>query len=94
MKVTTFIPLIAVSILAWTAGFGCANQQNSVQSNSSDSPQRAPMQVTGSYIPRDINKNGPTTDGANNLRIIDQSEIGRSGGADTKQTLQQLGVTH
>jgi hypothetical protein len=92
MKVTTFIPLIAASMLAWMAGSGCANQQNSVQSNSSDSAQKAPMQVTGSYIPRDINRNGPTTDGANNLRIIDQSEIQRSGGADPNQTLRLLGV--
>jgi len=79
-------------MLAWAAGSGCANQQNTTQPNSSDSTERIQGTVTGSYIPRDINRSGPATDGQNNVRIIDQSDIHASGGADTTQTLQQLGV--
>jgi len=94
MKVKLFIQFAAVTMLGFAAGFGCANEHNAVRSHSVDSTGKAPTQVTGSYIPRDINRNGPTTDGANNLRIIDESEIERSGGADANQTLRQLGVTH
>jgi hypothetical protein len=86
------ISLAAVTMLAWAAGFGCANQQNTTRTNSADSPERIQGTVTGSYIPRDINRSGPATDGQNNVRIIDRSDIHASGGADTTQTLQQLGV--
>jgi len=94
MKAYSSISLTAVVLLALMAGFGCASQQNSSQSSLPDSKKSAPSYVTGSYIPRDVQRNGPVTDGANNLRIIDESEIERSGGADTTQTLRQLGVTH
>ncbi len=50
--------------------------------------------VTGSYIPQDVQKSGPVTNGKNNVRIIDRSDIDRSGGADVGQTLRQLGATH
>jgi hypothetical protein len=88
------ISVAAAAALALMAGFGCASQQNSSQSSPPDSKRSEPSYVTGSYIPRDLQRNGPVTDGANNLRIIDESEIERSGGADTTQTLRQLGVTH
>jgi hypothetical protein len=86
--------LTALTILAWGSGFGCANPQNTTRTDSPDSPERIQGTVTGSYIPRDINRSGPVTDGQNNVRIIDRSDIHASGGADTTQTLQQLGVTH
>lgn len=86
--------LLVLSGLTWLAGFGCANSPDSARVNSLNSANNAPTQVTGSYIPRQINRNGPTTDGQNNLRVIDRSEIERSGGADPNQALRQLGATH
>jgi hypothetical protein len=94
MKVIGFIRLTAVTALTLTAGFGCATQQNTDQTNSPGATEKGPSYATGSYIPRDYNRSGPVTDGQNNLRIIDRSDIDRSGGADPKQTLRELGVTH
>src|SRR5580765_2785397 len=57
------ISVLAVTLLAWAAGFGCASQQNTTRTDSPNSPERIQGTVTGSYIPRDINRSGPVTDG-------------------------------
>ncbi len=83
-------------VLAITAGLalgmaaaGCARDKNATQAANGQY-----QNVTGSYVPQDVQKSGPVTNGKNNVRIIDRSEIDRSGGADVGQTLRQLGATH
>ncbi len=68
---------------------GCASQEQSTAQNDYDNQYPA---VTGSYIPQNVQKNGPVTNGKDNMRIIGQSELQRSGGADLNQALRQLGA--
>ncbi len=65
-------------------GFGCAehHQTSSEQYH----------YLTGSYVPQDVERNGPVSNGKSNVRVLDQSDINQSGGADVNQTLRQLGV--
>jgi outer membrane cobalamin receptor len=65
-------------------GFGCAGQRET-------STERYNY-LTGSYVPQDVERNGPVTNGKNDVRVIDRSDINQSGGADVTQTLRQLGV--
>jgi len=65
-------------------GFGCAAQSktNTEQYN----------YLTGSYVPQDVQRNGPVSNGKSDVRVIDRSDINESGGANVTQTLRQLGV--
>lgn len=74
--------------LAIGAG-GCASQREATQTNTQSDHYQY---VTGSYIPQNVQKSGPATNGKDNLRIIDQNEIQQSGGATLEQTLRQLGA--
>jgi hypothetical protein len=65
---------------------GCAGQ------NQSAVEQQAP--VTGSYVPQNAQVHGPVTNGPNDVRVLSQSELQRSGGATPGQALQELGATH
>ena len=65
-------------------GFGCAGQHET-------SGERYNY-LTGSYLPQDVKRNGPVTNGKNDVRVIDGSDISQSGGADVTQALRQLGV--
>jgi hypothetical protein len=51
-------------------------------------------QLTGSYIPQNVQQKGPITNGANDVRVRDQSDLQRSGGATPGQALRQLGEIH
>ena len=64
---------------------GCAHESNSAQTYNN---------LTGSYIPQDVQRNGPVTNGKSNVRVLDRSDIDSSGGADVRQSLRELGVTH
>lgn len=48
--------------------------------------------LTGSYVPQDVQRNGPVSNGKSDVRVVDQSDIDKSGGKDVSQTLRQLGV--
>jgi hypothetical protein len=91
MKKALFF-IAALPILAGMTGAGCAHDKNVVESESYPNSTNGTY-LTGSNLPQDINRNGPVTNGKNNVRIIDRSDINRSGGADVGQTLRQLGVT-
>jgi hypothetical protein len=65
---------------------GCASQ-----SASEEAPGR---QLTGSYIPQNVQQKGPITDGASDVRVRDESDLQRSGGATPGQGLRQLGEVH
>jgi hypothetical protein len=87
---TKLFAIAAGLVLAIGAG-GCASQREATQpSTQSDHYQY----VTGSYVPQNVQKSGPVTNGRDNLRIIDQNEIQQSGGATLEQTLRQLGANH
>ncbi len=91
---------LAVISLGWLLclwGGGCAShkqQQSSANGQYGAADRDRYEYVTGSYIPQDVRKNGPVTNGKDNLRIIDRSEIDRSGGADLEETLRRLGANH
>jgi hypothetical protein len=85
MRAKSFVILAALAS-GVALGFGCASQHqtSSEQFN----------YLTGSYMPQDVDRNGPVTNGRNNVRVIDQNDLNKSGGADVTQSLRQLGVTH
>lgn len=74
--------------LGLTAVFlaGCAGQ------NDTQGPSE--RQLTGSYIPQNVQQKGPITTGVNDVHVRDQSDLQRSGGATAGQALRQLGETH
>ncbi len=78
--------IFAVGLAVGAAG--CANQRGASEN------ETRYQNVTGSYLPQNVQKNGPVTNGKDNLRIIDESEIQSSGGADLNQALRQLGANH
>ncbi len=82
------IAIAAVGLVLLVGAGGCAHDTQSTQSNVADHYQY----VTGSYLPQDVEKTGSVTSGDGNLRIIDQSDIERSGGADVRDTLRRLGA--
>lgn len=92
MKLTKVILGATLAILAGVTGFGCAHQQGGAQTAETYPNSTNGTYLTGSNLPQDVNRNGPVTDGRNNVRVIDNSDINRSGGADVNQTLRQLGV--
>ena len=65
-------------------GFGCAAQHKTETEHYN--------YLTGSYVPQDVERNGPVSNGQSNVLVIDQSDINGSGGANVTQTLRQLGV--
>jgi outer membrane cobalamin receptor len=78
--------LAAVGLVLVAAGFGCAGPGERQADNY--------QHLTGSYVPQNVQRNGPVTNGSSDVRVVDQSDINNSGGKDVPQTLRQLGVTH
>lgn len=68
---------------------GCAPDRNAVETSKNQQQEY----VTGSYVPQDVERSGPVTNGRNDVRIIDRSDLNHSGGADVRQSLRQLGVS-
>jgi outer membrane cobalamin receptor len=85
-------PLIPLFILGsvLVVAAGCAHQNSQVQNRENNNEEY----LTGSYMPQSVDRNGPVTNGKNDVRVIDRSDIDRSGGANVQQSLRQLGVTH
>ena len=77
------LPILAAGLAA-----GCAHDENAAQSGE----RYQGAYLTGSNVPQNATRNGPVTNGKDDLRVIDKSEIDRSGGADVGQSLRQLGV--
>jgi uncharacterized lipoprotein YajG len=88
-RLTAIVPFVAGFL-----GAGCAHQQSAVDPSNTYPNSTNGAYVTGSYLPQDVTRNGPVTNGKSDVRIIDQSDINRSGGANVGQSLRQLGVTH
>ncbi|HEV2209284.1 MAG TPA: hypothetical protein VG167_10950 [Verrucomicrobiae bacterium] len=73
-------------LLAAVGATGCASRQNAVPANSNSATR-----LTGSYLPQSVQRNGRITDGMNNVRVVDQSDLDQSGGATVEQSLRLLG---
>jgi hypothetical protein len=84
MRAKSFVIMAALGIGLAMGGFGCATQHKT-------DTERYDY-LTGSYLPQDVERNGPVSNGRSNVRVIDQSDISQSGGADVTQALRQLGV--
>ena len=86
------IPILAAMavLLAGALGQGCAHNENNVRTSTNNSHE---SYLTGSYLPQDVERQGPVTNGKNDVRVIDGSELNRSGGADVRQSLRELGVS-
>ena len=67
---------------------GCAHDKDTTQTPG----QQNYRYLTGSYMPQDVDRNGPVTNGKNNVRILDSSDISNSGGATPSQVLRQQGA--
>jgi len=84
--------LTLATALFLTLASGCAHDRDSV-ANSENPSQANGTYLTGSNLPQDVERNGPVTNGKSNVRVIDDSDINRSGGGNLNQSLRQLGVT-
>src|ERR1041385_4114005 len=58
----------------------------------SSSQEQGKVLLTGSYIKQDIRRNGRITDGPNQVIVLDQETIRRSGASDVKQLLVHQGI--
>jgi hypothetical protein len=88
---------ILTALLPFLAGLlasGCAHEKNALDQSDTYPNSTNGAYVTGSNIPQDVKRNGPVTNGKSDVRIIDRSDLNRSGGADVGQSLRELGVTH
>jgi hypothetical protein len=54
--------------------------------------EQKPMEITGSYIKRNIRRDGRITDGSSQVVVLDRGMIDRSGAADLKQVLIRQGI--
>lgn len=94
MKTETIIKLVAsLTVATGTILAGCAHRQNAVQTQDTYPSKTNNAYMTGSYLPQDVNRSGAVTDGKNNVRVLDGSDLNRSGGADVGQALRLQGVT-
>jgi hypothetical protein len=84
MRAKSFVIMAALGLWVAVGGFGCAAQQKTDTERYN--------YLTGSYVPQDVERNGPVSNGKSNVRVIDRSDINEGGGADVSQTLRQLGV--
>lgn len=89
MKSRNLFVLIGIAAMAT----GCAHDKDAVNSSGNYPGKTNAPYITGSNLPQEVNRSGPVTDGRNNVRVLDQSDIDRSGGADLKQALRNQGVT-
>ena len=80
---------ISLGAIVVLSALGCAHPNGAATG-----PEARYDYVTGSYIPQNVQKDGPVTNGKDNLRIINQSEIQRSGGANAEEALRNLGANH
>jgi outer membrane cobalamin receptor len=79
--------LILTGILALAAGSGCTTQKNATETTGQHYDH-----LTGSYLPQDVDRNGPVSNGKSNVQVLDRSDIDNSGATDVNQTLRKSGV--
>ena len=90
MKARFLVLTAALALAAGAVGAGCAHEKNA-EPMSGQKPEG--QYLTGSYLPQDVQRNGPVTNGKSNVRVLDRSDIDQSGGADLRRVLREQGVT-
>ncbi len=83
--------LVAVAVLCGACASDTASRANPAQAQAGD---KGATYITGSLIPRDVNRHGRITDGSSNVRVLDEKTIQGSGQQDVGSLLNQQGVTH
>jgi hypothetical protein len=71
---------------------GAAKQTKKLKSAGPQTERQ--VTLTGSYIKRDVRRNGIVTDGPNPVYVLDGKTIEISGGADLSQVLLRSGFRH
>jgi hypothetical protein len=85
---------VGLGLVLGIGAAGCAHQKEATQPGANTQNSDRYQYVTGSYLPQDVQKSGPVSNGKDNVRIINSSEIDSSGGANVNQALRQLGANH
>ena len=93
--------IIALSITMVVAGgASAADEAKNAKKTKADKGKNAPLasqrekvSLTGSYIKRDVRRDGQITDGPNPVIVIDRGTIQRSGAADLRQLLVRQGAS-
>jgi hypothetical protein len=105
MKLTSSIAVVAILLASVAGGLGAekpAGKANEAKSTKVAEPKKASanaqgkterVALTGSYIKKDIRRNGIVTDGANPVVVLDQEMIRNSGAADLRQLLVLKGLS-
>ncbi|HZR20330.1 MAG TPA: hypothetical protein VFE51_23810 [Verrucomicrobiae bacterium] len=93
MKVKVVVIGASLGLLEALLASGCAHEQRAINDSGTYPNRTNGAYLTGSNLPQNVQRNGPVTNGKDNVRIIDRSDMNQSGGADVNQTLRQLGVT-
>ena len=70
-------------------GKGLVKKENSIYTEAPHREKNVPL--TGSYIKRDIRRNGVLTDGPHPVYVLDRRTIDLSGAADLSQVLMRTG---
>jgi hypothetical protein len=80
--------------LSWAAALGLTGGLLAGCASPSHTQEQPGRELTGSYIPQNVQQKGPITNGGNPVNVRDQSDLQRSGGATPGQVLRQLGEIH
>ncbi len=103
MKTTAIIALTTVALAAATTAFAsekakdskgtaAASKQNA-KANQVQAPQKeSNVTLTGSYIKRDVRRNGMITDGPGQVIVLDSQAIRNSGASDLNDLLIRRGL--
>jgi len=102
MKLTSLILALTFALIASSSALAADQAKNAKPAKTAAANQTkegktsAPKKerqvaLTGSYIKRDINRNGIVTDGPNPVYVLDGKSIEISGGADLSQVLLRTG---
>jgi hypothetical protein len=105
MKTTSFIFALGIALAVASNAWACDKAKDQkeakaapVEKGKISQPQSAQQEskvaLTGSYIKRDVRRNGQITDGPSQVAVIDAATIKNSGAADLRQLLVRQGASH
>ena len=69
-----------------------AKPKKAKQEQRAGEERKQKVEVTGSYIKRDVRRNGRITDGPSQVVVLDRETIEKSGAGDLKQLLIRQGI--
>jgi hypothetical protein len=100
MKRAAFILVLTLSFATASAFAGDpandakSTKTASVKDSKKSKAKTEQIALTGSYIKRDVRRDGLVTDGPNPLYVLDRKIIDTSGAADLSQVLIRSGFRH